>query len=48
MVLIGIVRITERRTTRIADELRMALTEVLRKAEAGDAECLKEGVRVSR
>src|ERR671937_2600413 len=29
----------------MADELRMALTELLRKAEAGDAEFLKEGVR---
>jgi putative transposase len=30
----------------MADELRMALTELLRKADAGDAEFLKEGVRV--
>jgi putative transposase len=30
----------------MADELRMALTELLRKAEAGDAGFLKEGVRV--
>src|ERR671933_1788145 len=30
----------------MADELRMALTEWLRKADAGDAEFLKEGVRV--
>jgi len=29
----------------MADELRMALTELLRKADAGDAEFLKEGVR---
>jgi putative transposase len=29
----------------MADELRMALTELLRKAEAGDAEFLREGVR---
>src|SRR5919202_1308401 len=29
----------------MADELRMALTELLRKAEAGDAEFLKEGGR---
>jgi putative transposase len=29
----------------MADELRMALTELLRKANAGDAEFLKEGVR---
>ena len=30
----------------MADELRMALTELLRKADAGDGEFLKEGVRV--
>jgi putative transposase len=30
----------------MADELRMALTELLCKADAGDAEFLKEGVRV--
>jgi putative transposase len=30
----------------MADELRMALTELLRKADAGDAEFLREGVRV--
>src|SRR5215212_4156195 len=30
----------------MADELRMALTELLCKADAGDAEVLKEGVRV--
>ena len=30
----------------MADELRMALTELLRKGDAGDAEFLKEGVRV--
>jgi putative transposase len=30
----------------MADELRMALTELLRKADAGDAEFLKDGVRV--
>jgi putative transposase len=30
----------------MADELRMALIELLRKAEAGDGEFLKEGVRV--
>ena len=29
----------------MADELRMALTELLRKADAGDAEFLREGVR---
>ena len=29
----------------MADELRMALTELLRKTDAGDAEFLKEGVR---
>ena len=29
----------------MADELRMALTELLRKGDAGDAEFLKEGVR---
>jgi putative transposase len=45
VVLIGIVRIAERRTRTMADELRMALTELLRKAEAGDAEFLREGVR---
>jgi transposase-like protein len=30
----------------MADELRMALTELLRKADTGDAEFLREGVRV--
>jgi putative transposase len=30
----------------MADELRMALTELLRKADAGDAEFLREGVRL--
>ena len=30
----------------MADELRMALTELLRKADAGDAGFLKEGVRM--
>ncbi len=46
MVRIGIGRITERRTRTLADELRMALTELLRQATAGDAACLREGVRV--
>jgi transposase-like protein len=45
VVLIGIVRIAEGRTRTMADDLRMALTELLRKAAAGDAEFLKEGVR---
>ena len=30
----------------MADELRIALTELLRKVDAGDAEFLREGVRV--
>jgi len=46
VVLIGIARITERRTRTLADELRMALTERLHKSEVGDAEFLKAGVRV--
>jgi hypothetical protein len=37
VVLIGITGITERRTRTMADELRMALTGPLRKADAGDA-----------
>jgi putative transposase len=46
VVLIGIVWITERRTATMADELRMALTELLRKVGAEDADFLREGVRV--
>jgi hypothetical protein len=46
VVLVGIVRLTERRTRTVADELRMALTELPRKADAGDAEFLREGVRM--
>jgi putative transposase len=39
------VEITERRTHTMADELRMALAELLRKASAEDADFLKDGVR---
>jgi putative transposase len=47
VVLIGIAEITERRTDPMADELRMALQELLRKAELDrDADFLREGVRV--
>jgi hypothetical protein len=43
--LIGIVK-SESRTRTLVDERRMALTELLRKADAGDAAFLKEGVQV--
>jgi putative transposase len=47
VVLIGIAEITERRTDPMADELRMALQELLRKAELDrDADFLREGVRI--
>src|ERR671928_923759 len=48
MVSIGIVEITERgRPEPVAEDLRMALQELLRKAElSGDVDFLREGVRV--
>jgi putative transposase len=47
VVLIGIAEITEEGATSMADELRMALAELLRKAELEqDADLLREGVRV--
>jgi hypothetical protein len=39
MVLIEIVRIVEKRTRSVTDVLRMALTELLRKADAGTRSC---------
>ena len=47
MVFIGIDEITEEEDNTMADEYRMALLELLRKAEMeGDADFLREGVRV--
>jgi transposase-like protein len=47
VVLVVTANITERRTTTMADDLRMALLELLRKAELEhDADFLREGVRV--
>jgi transposase-like protein len=48
MVFIGIVEITEERKPKpVAEDLRMALQELLRKAELdGDVDFLREGVRV--
>lgn len=47
MVLIGIADITERRDHEMADALRMALEDLVRKADQGqDVDFLKEGVRV--
>lgn len=47
MVLIGIDKITEEESYTMADEYRMALEGLLRKAEMdGDADFLREGVRV--
>ena len=48
MVSIGIVEITERgRPEPVAEDLRMALQELLRKAELdGDVDFLRDGVRV--
>ena len=47
MVLIGMDKITEEESYTMADEYRMALAELLRKAEMeGDLDFLREGVRV--
>ena len=47
MVFIGIDEITEEEDNTMADEYRMALEGLLRKAEMeGDADFLREGVRV--
>ena len=47
MVLIGIEKITEEESNTMADEYRMALLELLRKAGMdGDADFLREGVKV--
>jgi hypothetical protein len=44
LVLIGVVHTTMRRTTTMADELRMALPELLRKAELErDADSCEKG-----
>ena len=47
MVSIGIVEISERGPEPVAEDLRMALQELLRKAELdGDVDFLRDGVRV--
>ena len=45
-MLIAIVQISDEEATPMAEELRMALVDVLRKAGVEQADFLREGVRV--